>query len=77
MRMYVSGVTCSRCVERVRNALAGIPGVTWVTVEVIGEGRARAELVLSREIRMGEVEEALEKASQGTPHRYSMAGIED
>jgi len=26
---------------------------------------------------MGEVEEALEKASQGTPHRYSMAGIED
>jgi len=46
LRMYVSGVTCSRCVERVRNALAGIPGVTWVTVEVIGEGRARAELVL-------------------------------
>lgn len=64
--LRVTGLTCERCVERVKEAVAGIKGVRTVEVRP-NFPRAEVEIVADREIDEESVEEALRRASTGTP----------
>jgi len=69
--VVVSDVTCYACVERIRNAIYSLIGAS--TYDYRADYRAKMcvfYITTNRDIGQEEVEKALIKASEGTPHSY-------
>lgn len=69
--VIVSDVTCNACVERIRNAIYSLVGASIYDYRADYRARVCAFYIISgKDIGHEEVEKALIKASEGTPHNY-------
>jgi copper chaperone CopZ len=58
----VTGMTCEHCVRAVTGELAGLDGVTWVTVDLIPGGESRVTVDSSAPLPVQAVADALDEA---------------
>ncbi|MEM1611665.1 MAG: heavy metal-associated domain-containing protein [Sulfolobales archaeon] len=69
----VSDVTCHACVERIRKAISSLVGVSIYDFKADYRARTCTLYIISdKDISWEEVEKALLKASEGTPHNYKI-----
>jgi len=57
---HISGMSCSGCVETVKNKLSSASGVTAVKVDL---GKKQAEITSSQEININTLQDALRNTS--------------
>ncbi len=64
----VTGLTCNHCVMTVSRAVAGVPGITGVSIDLVANGESTLHVQSDEAVDASAVETAVETAGYHVVH---------